>query len=110
MRRSRRFAASKSAARDLIERFGEAKDKRIIKEVVWAVHAQGDASLCEAKVMMTAGLSEDAVFELRTHSHILRMLQRGAQMQPDILDVNPIASTCLAYNRIQNTPSSRRCI
>jgi len=82
LRRSQRLAASVAAAREVITRFGGSTDQRIATERIWAIHAEGDAVLCEAKLLRQTGLQEDAVFKLETASGLFAQAAEKAPAEP----------------------------
>jgi tetratricopeptide (TPR) repeat protein len=79
LRRSKRLAASVAVAKALAVRFAEATDQRIVSQLAWAIAAEGDAFLCEAKLLRQNGLEEDVVVKLH---EALRCFTEATQRDP----------------------------
>lgn len=70
LRHSEHLGASAVLARQVAAQFAESKDPRIVRQVAWTLHMEGDALLCEAKVLLRAGLEDDAHIKLRQASRL----------------------------------------
>lgn len=65
LRRMKKFSASQAVGREILAKFADAVDARIVKERNWVVHAEGDTLLCEAKLFLQNGMTEEAAAKLR---------------------------------------------
>jgi len=64
LRKARRLAASVAAAKEVGTRFADTKDQRIVGQLAYAINAEGQALLCEGKVLMNNELHDEAVTKL----------------------------------------------
>jgi len=64
LRHSNRLTKSIAAARALRLRFADANDDRIVRERCWAIHAEGEALLCEGKLFRKDEMHEDGALKL----------------------------------------------
>jgi tetratricopeptide (TPR) repeat protein len=92
LRHSKRLGASAALAHEVAKRFADSNDPRIVAEVAWTVHMEGDARLCEGKLMMQGGLSDDG--------HV--KLEEAARLFAEAFKRDPEQTShlkCLAYSR-----------
>jgi len=73
---------SRSTANSLVTQLVEARDRDILNARAWAIHADGDALICEAKLNLQGGMTEDADAKL---NQARERLIEAAQEAPDEL-------------------------
>jgi tetratricopeptide (TPR) repeat protein len=104
LRRAKRLAASVEAAKDMIHRFSTATETRIVKERIGALHAEGDTLLCQAKLLLQNGMTEDARGKLREAADVF-----GRASAADSTDPWHQACSAYAHFLLGNVTEAERC-